>query len=164
MLCTSPPWRVSSVLDPNRCCVGKECRPGGLRRLLVALPRGLRCLPCETRLGAAYLSVRRACRTADRPLTPRWRLQAGDTAVPVCALGRENHPLAGDHPVLLPSLSPVQEGSGKVVGSGGGTWWHTCSRLVVVGVLCARCTRPGGEAWARAHNLVVTGTCCQAVP
>ena len=44
----------------------------------------------------------------------------------LCVLGRENHPLAGYCRVLLPLFSPVQEGSGKAVGSGGGGDGGTC--------------------------------------
>ena len=35
----------------------------------------------------ARLSGRKACRTDDRPLTPRWHTREGDAAVPVC-MGR----------------------------------------------------------------------------
>ena len=49
--------------------------------------------------------------------------------MPLCVLGRENRPLAGYCRVLLPLFSPVQEGNGKALGSGGGghggAW--TCS-------------------------------------
>ena len=46
---------------------------------------GLRRLPCRTRLGGrTRVSGHKACRTVDRPQTPRWRSRAGDAAVPVC--------------------------------------------------------------------------------
>ena len=92
------------------------------------------------------VSGRKGCRTADSPQT---LVLSGDTAVPVCVLGRENHPLAGYRRVLLPLLSPVQEGSGKVVGSlggGGGMVAHMLApQLVVVRVVCAWCYRPAGR-------------------
>ena len=49
--------------------------------------------------------------------------------MPVCVLRRENHPLAGYHQVLLPLFSPVQEGSGKVVGSKAGGGWGVAHLL-----------------------------------
>ena len=43
--------------------------------------------------------------------------------MPVSVLRRENHPLAGCRRALLPLFSPVQEGSGKVVGMGAHLCW-----------------------------------------
>ena len=47
--------------------------------------------------------------------------------MPVCVLGRENHPLAGYRWVLLRSCTPVYAGSGMVAGLQGGVeCLHNC--------------------------------------
>ena len=58
--------------------------------------------------------------------------------MPVCVLGRENHPLAGYRLVLLPFLSPVHLGCGIEGQGGGGILAHLLAPLpVVVGVVSA---------------------------
>ena len=63
----------------------------------------------------------------------------------------------------------------RVAGGGGLLAGLLAPLVVVVGAVCARCSRPGGKArepfaeltaswWARARNLLVTGTCCRAAP
>ena len=86
-------------------------------------------LPCRTRLGGrTRVSGHKACRTVDRPQTPRWRSRAGDAAVPVC-------------------MCPCVSGGG---GEGCGTPacsivvrpWRTWRREV-----CAWCSRPRQGGW-----------------
>ena len=117
---------------------------------------GPRRLPCRTRLGGrTRVSGHKACRTVDRPQTPRWRSRAGDAAVPVC---------------MCPCVS------------GGGGLWHTCllhccsavahmARGSVCLVLQAPTGRlesltlsPPGEMWAWARNLHVTRTYYPTTP
>ena len=119
---------------------------------------GPRRLPCRTRLGGrTRVSGHKACRTVDRPQTPRWRSRAGDAAVPVC---------------MCPCVS----------GGGGGGLWHTCllhccsavahmARGSVCLVLQAPAGRlesltlsPPGEMWAWARNLHVTRTYYPTTP
>ena len=89
---------------------------------------GPRRLPCRTRLGGrTRVSGHKACRTVDRPQTPRWRSRAGDAAVPVC---------------MCPCVS----------GGGGGCGTPACSIVVRPwrtwhGEVCAWCSRPRQGGW-----------------
>ena len=127
---------LCSLVGGGGCHFGRAPPGGGgggrgYRRLLLfkgrlvwgggvkAIP-GCLCPPVCAAFPAASPGVRLQCpaRLLTAPRPPRWRWRAGDTAVPVCVLAGENHPLCRgpSHP------DPLVLARARVQWQGGGAW------------------------------------------